>query len=378
VVKRATKVTALLLASLAGAGGCAQVFGLGDYGQLPPDAGEDGAVDATSPGDSGNGDSAAPDAPSQRDAAGDAGPRPDAQAPDAGDGGLDGPVFSADGCSGATTCAPVAPAGWTGPLALWEGTGTPPACSAYYVPAFEGGLSLGVTAAQCSCSCTTPSGSTCGSVSVQFGTGNCGSSCGSTSIPQGACASVQTLASGCGAGAGFTISGSTATGGSCQPDASVTLPPPTWAMQASACAPASESPLGCAAGQQCVPAAPAPFEPHFCVMKAGTNTCVSPFTVTHTYYGGFDDTRGCTPCTCGAPSGVDCNTKGHVTTWGNPNCTANMGADLTPLPRTCQATASEHSMRFTTSPEGGSCPPGGGQPTGTVAASTLTTICCTP
>ena len=377
-MKRATKVAALLLASLAGAGGCAQVFGLGDYGQLPADGGENGAVDATSSGDSGPGDSA-PDARAQGDAAVDAGPRPDAQAADAADGGLDSPVFAADACTGATTCAPAPPSGgWTGPLVLWEGTGSAPSCAAfYYAPTFQGGTALADSgAAQCSCSCGAPSGATCGAATVQFGTGGCSSSCGSASLPLATCTSVQTLATGCGAGAQVTISGSTAAGGNCQPDAAVTLPPPAWAAQAVACAPSSTSPAGCGAGQECVPAPQTPFM-HFCVSKAGVNSCVAPFTQQHLYYAALGDSRGCTACTCGGASGVDCNANGHVGTWGNPNCNASAGPSLGPLPVAC-TTASPHSMEFTTTPTGGSCAPSGGQPTGSLTPQTLTTVCCTP
>ncbi|MGH7439545.1 MAG: hypothetical protein ACRENE_27975, partial [Polyangiaceae bacterium] len=50
---------------------------------------------------------------------------------DAGPSDASGVVYG-DACSGATACAPAAPAGWQGPLALWEGAGVAPPCASLY------------------------------------------------------------------------------------------------------------------------------------------------------------------------------------------------------------------------------------------------------
>ncbi len=218
---------------------------------------------------------------------------------------------------------------------------------------------------------------------MQFGTAGCASSCGSSggavTIAPGACASVQTITTACGVGASLTVSGSAAAGGTCQPDASVALPQATWGTQAIACVPSALSPVGCPSGETCVPVTSTAFGSRFCVLRAGTNGCpAGPFVAQHLYYGAVADTRACSACSCGGPTGVDCNSKGHATTWGNPTCTMNLGADLTPLPVACVAAAAAHSIQFTTTPDGGSCAPGGGLPSGGVTAQAITTLCCTP
>jgi hypothetical protein len=125
-----------------------------------------------------------------------------------------------------------------------------------------------------------------------------------------------------------------------------------------------------------MPGAGAPFQ-HFCVMQPGTNNCPAGFPTQHVYHAGVSDSRGCTPCTCGSPSGVDCNAAAQLHTWGNPSCSANVGPTLSPLPLGCNSAASTHSVELTTSATGGSCDPDGGQPMGSVSAQGVTTICCT-
>jgi hypothetical protein len=380
----------LLAGALVASAGCAQIFGLGEYGPQGEDAGADAPNDTSSTFTS--------DAPSTNEASVDATPTSDSGhhdagtsdgAPqdtggpaDSGDAAPDGPLFDPDACSGANTCAPIAPAGWQGPLVLWAGSGTPPACDSFYLPFFSGGTGLSAGAAQCTCSCGTPAGASCGPVTLQFGTSNCTTACGSSggamSVTPGMCTSVQAMTTACGTGAGANILGSTATGGACVPDGSVIVPPAQWATQAVACTPSAQSPAGCAAGEQCVPAPPTSFQTGFCIVKAGTNTCPPPFTNQHLYYADFSDSRGCSPCTCGAPSGVDCNAGAHASTWGNAQCAANPGLDLTPLPVACATFGTSHYLKITTAPDGGSCAPDGGASTGAAMAQDLTTVCCTP
>ncbi|MGH7440292.1 MAG: hypothetical protein ACRENE_31755 [Polyangiaceae bacterium] len=381
---RGREVTVLVCASLAYASGCVQVLGLEGY--EPEDAGADGSTDVTVGGETGAvtdsgtaGEAVSPEAGRSTDAgrpsdAADAG-----GSHDAADAGRDAPLFAPDACSGATTCAPAPPSGWQGPVALWEGSGSPPPCSAFYLSLFNGGTSPTAPAGSCGCSCSPPTGATCGPVKLQPGGGTCSSGCGSDGgvvASQGTCTPVSF--SGCGTGAGFAVTGSIAAGGACEPDAAGTLPAPTWATQAIACVPSSQSPLGCPPGEQCVPVASTPFEPHFCVLMAGTNPCpAGPYSVQHLYYGAFKDNRSCPPCTCSAPSGIDCNSSGSVTTGSSGTCHGTTA--MTSLsPGACIPIAGVASVQVTTAPTGGSCMPDGGQPTGTVTPQGSTTICCTP
>jgi hypothetical protein len=361
----------LLAGALLASVGCAQIFGLNDYGPENEDAGADASVGATPP-------EASTDGTMRQDASSDAKPPNAADAARVTDAGVDGPYFAPDACAGTNTCAPIAPPDWHGPLSIWTGSGTAPPCTNYYVPYFDGGTGLSADLAQCSCSCNPPSGATCGSASVQFGTGGCATACGSSVVVAPAvCTSLQTVLNGCASGVGATISGSTANGGTCQPNTTVVLPPAQWTTQVAACEPLAESPAGGGAGQQCVPAPTAPFQ-GFCIVKPGSNTCPSPFTSTHLFYADFAEGRGCSPCTCGPPTGVDCNAGAHATTWGNPTCGGTTGADITPLPVACAPVSGAHSIRLDTAPDGGACAPDGGMPTGSPSPQNITTVCCTP
>jgi hypothetical protein len=394
VVIRSREALALLVVGLLASAGCAQALGLGDYGPqddaggssgdgtVETDAGHGGDTTTDSPGtgdtgtpdvrgDSAHPDGVAPDAPASETGPGDAGH------PDASDAMTDGPVFTSDACSGANTCAPAAPSGWQGPVVIWEGTSAPPSCASFYLDVFDGGTSPSGSAASCKCSCGAVTGSTCGAATVQFGTSGCAAGCGtSASAAPGACVNIQSQVTACGSGAALIVSGSTADGGGCQPDGSVDAQAPTWGSFVVACAPSQQSAAGCTANQVCVPGAGTPFESTFCVLKAGNNTCPSPFTNQHLYYSDISDGRGCTPCTCGPATGVDCNSLAHVTGWSNSTCVTGKGSDYSPLPVSCGPIGTSHYVMLSTGPTGGTCTPSGGTPTGGVGAANLTTICC--
>jgi hypothetical protein len=166
--------------------------------------------------------------------------------------------------------------------------------------------------------------------------------------------------------------------GGCQPDAQIDIPDAAWGTAAVACAPGAQSAAGCPGGQVCVPAPGSPFESGFCVIKAGDNACPPGFTTQHLYYGGFDDSRGCTPCACATPTGVDCNSAAHISTWSNTTCTSGKGAAVSGLPAACASMSGIHYVQITTYADGGSCTPSGGQPTGAASPEDLTTLCCAP
>ena len=116
-----------------------------------------------------------------------------------------------------------------------------------------------------------------------------------------------------------------ASGGACAPRAVVDASAPAWGSVATVCAPRGESSAGCASDQVCLPAVGSPFEPTFCVLKAGSNACPSPFDARHVYYSGVSDGRGCSACGCGPPTGVDCNANAHATLWSKSSCKGDKG-----------------------------------------------------
>jgi hypothetical protein len=100
------------------------------------------------------------------------------------------------------------------------------------------------------------------------------------------------------------------------------------------------------------------------------------------YYGGVSDTRACSTCSCGSPSGADCNANAHVQILDGCGAGGHLLVDMHPLPETCSASttpsAAIHGGTFTTTASGGSCGASGGSPTGTVAQTDPVTICCMP
>jgi hypothetical protein len=111
----------------------------------------------------------------------------------------------------------------------------------------------------------------------------------------------------------------------------------------------------------------------YCIATSDVAPCPASYPSARTYYAYATDTRACTPCTCGAPSGVNC--AGSVTVSDEPGCTHTPAME--PVPSTCINPLAESAIFSGGTPSGGSCEPDGGQPTGAYTPSTPTTICCT-
>ncbi len=398
-----------LLALAACAAGCAQVLDLDAYGPARPDGGDDGtqaaeggadaavdqlgadqtvdspAADGASPFDAGLDGTLAGDAASGGDSdagteGGDAlGGQDGPPAEDAGDSSSD---MGDSGCGPGAACAPPAPPGWTGPVVLWEGTGGAPGCAGGSAPAFSGGAKPPMQGAQCTCTCGPPTGAACGPVVLTFAK-NCrnGGSCGTASVAQGSCTPLSAFDTGCGtANPAVTAGGSTASGGGCTPNASTSLPPWTWGSLALACEPSAGSGVACGTGVQgqCI-AVPSQFEGHACVLQQGAVSCPGGgYSVSHLYYTTANDSRTCSSCTCGSPTGVNCNANAQVEVWSTAGCNGGTPQPLSPIPSGCVAPGFMQGATFRTTPTGGSCAPAGGQPAGTITPEGATTICCTP
>jgi hypothetical protein len=398
VVKRQglSLAMASLAAALACASGCSQVLGLDSYGPAGEDAGADATLDAVTadrtidsgtaesqpPGEAAGDDGSVADAPPATDSAGgfDAADGQNEASPTDASDASDAPPFDAGACSGGGACAPPIPPGWTGPLVLWEGSGNAPTCGSGFDPVFDGGASPPTANANCTCGCESPTGVTCGTPVLTFNNKNTchGMNCGMVSLPQGACTDVGGTGGAC---SNVSASGATASGGSCAPDASTSLPQWNWGTFAKACMPSALPDAGCGAGGQCIPPLPASFEGHVCILNQGTGGCpAGDYSVARVYYGGAQDTRGCSSCTCGSPpSGADCNANAKVVLWATPGCDGGATLELSPLPSSCATPAFKtQGATFTTTATGGRCTPVGGGPTGGIVPQGPVTICCTP
>lgn len=320
----------------------------------------------------------------------------------------DGKIDCADSdCTVGFSCHNPVPAGWTGHYALSDGTfaGLPGNCpnTTYPNPFYTGYRTPNATPPSCSaCSCGGPQGETCSVAQLHLTSASCAEYMNGTSICQkplplitdGAChvSNVPGNVKTCGppdlatmtcpvgtmpCNASVYIDSSVATGGTCAPSAEVpNIVPFTWSNAARACQPTVEG-KGCANDFACLPNAVAPFGA-VCISKEGDNACPSGsgYTTKKVF---FDldpmDTRACSDCSCGKPTGLSCTT--NIITYSDTACSAQLA---TTAPDGCSPYASNPAVGSYKSAStvfaAGSCAPSGGQPMGAAAPQNPVTFCC--
>jgi hypothetical protein len=288
-------------------------------------------------------------------------------------------------CGGDFACVPAAPQGWTGPLEYYEGGSANPACSTHYVgPLYTGNRGLSTASGSCGCKCNAPAGATC-QLDVTFYNDptSCNSPCPPHALSGGVCTTVDPH-SGCGGGEAarppYDTTAPVASGGSCPPDPAHNFPTPAWSTNGEACeSGVALHQVDCGANQVCAPTSESPFGPTLCIQQAGDVACPGvDYTVKHTLYGGFDDTRACTACTCGAPSGVTCS--GALSIYNSQNTTCAGLASNNAVPVFCTGLGPQGAQDFqlNASPSGGSCVPSTVSLTGGVDVAKPMTFCCAP
>ncbi|MEZ4226920.1 MAG: hypothetical protein R3B13_38620 [Polyangiaceae bacterium] len=314
-------------------------------------------------------------------------------------------------CQSGYTCAPVVPAGWTGPVAVYSGSNAAPDClqSGGYqtvkLNANNGLLPGTVTCPTCTCDGST--GVSCEASLVFMTDGTCSGGpcwggdadqvkCGSAPytdivVQNGiACDLIPTLISSDGSGAKAVWMGPlrSVAGGACTAGetGSKTIPTPTWDKSVRACGDAPATGKGCGSGS-CVPKPAAPFGSSVCIYQDGDHACPAPFSAKTLGHQSFTEGRDCSACTCGTP-GTGCT--GTLTLYTDDNCSQNVTAVA--APNTCVPLPVDPDP-LTTFPPGsggmppadtrsghlqasGNCPPTGGQVTGTATATGPVTFCC--
>jgi hypothetical protein len=265
-------------------------------------------------------------------------------------------------CTG--TCAPAAPSGWSGPLEVSFSATAPPTCGGAW-----GGTNwisydtLDAPAATCGCSCDAPTGTVC-SAEYQpdcISGGICSYGCsGNVALTAGQCSGAIGSAGGQAVAGGGIV-----TAGTCAPQATVNKPATSWADEARACAPTT-TPAACEGAAVCVPAVDPTFA--ICVEQSGDVACPPAYPNQHLEYSGLSDTRGCSACTCGAPSGASCG--------GGINCYADgaCGSYLTSTGGGCDQSCPY--VRYDQQLSGGSCGAASVSPTGSATPTGATTFCC--
>jgi hypothetical protein len=151
---------------------------------------------------------------------------------------------------------------------------------------------------------------------------------------------------------------------------------PTWTSEVVLCSPSTgQTTVACSTvGQVCLPHAQSPFDSDtYCIARPGSFPCPSGFLSTPSVYddGTGYDTRACSACTCGPPSGATCPTT--ATSYASSTC-GGTGVS-SPLPLSCTQVTGSSIMVNLAPPGGGSCTPNGGVPMGAFTPN-LTTVCC--
>jgi hypothetical protein len=312
-------------------------------------------------------------------------------------------------CQSGFTCAPGAPSGWTGPVAMFEGAAPAPDClqsGGYNTIKQNASSDLKPGSAACpSCACTSPTGMTCtGDVWVYEDTSCTGLVWTTSTSPPIAPTDVVSTADSCstvslchGADDAGTYKPSAVklenvqiSGGTCtpQPTGTKNVPTPTWDKVVRACGDAAGSGKGCGTAGSCLPRPKTPFGTGLCIYKDGDQPCPSgAYSTKKLTHKSFADTRDCSACACGSAGGGSCSnaqlksytdacSSGEQTVALN-QCVALSNDPTTGTGSGCPGFPTDtRGFKLTATPSGATCPPSGGQVTGSAAGSEPITFCC--
>jgi hypothetical protein len=321
--------------------------------------------------------------------------------PREGNGGAGGSGGSGGGPSSGTgpvcegQCVPLGSVDWVGPALLWIGKeGEAPACPPNAPvegsPMFD---NLNAPTTCGACKCDAPSGSCAFSTKLTAAAATCagdGPGVPHTSFDapagwDGSCTAASLIpanqkCNGVNCVQSLTLAPLTLTeepcGVSTEPVASKL--PYTWGTVARSCRGIAYGP--CATPSEvCAPA----VEPGFaqCIVQKGDNECPATYPDKHLLYKGFADTRACTPCACGAPSGSTC--KAFVSVWGDGACSSPVVAgSVDAAGSKCLDVPSGSALgsKLATAPvySPGVCQVSGGEPMGEAVPEEPSTFCCLP
>lgn len=314
-----------------------------------------------------------------------------------GGGGSTGDEDAGPSCNG--QCVPLTPDGFIQPMLLWigpEGEPAPPCPEAAPVKQYTGHTELVIPDATCpACNCR-PSTGSCGlpSAFTAYTTAGCGLPATETPFDapaswDGSCSAANPVAAGaqCPPGSGIPCVHSLSSepmsvideGCKAEPEGSGTsLPLPSWGQVGMAC----EGNPGCSTcgdpGRTCVASAPGFRQ---CVHKEGDVVCPTEgYTDRIVLYGGFQDERVCSECSCGPVEGSHCTAWAGI--YKDAACAqplqlgiiASTGPSCHDFQPPGEALGSKSVMDVMYHP--GTCGPSGGDLTGTVLPSSPTTFCC--
>jgi hypothetical protein len=366
--------------------GCAQVLSIDDWTEKPGGAGGQGGDTSASSGGPGSGISAS---------ATSGGGMSNSSASSTGQGGTAGGPTGVEICNDHLdndndglkdcadsmdctdyTCAPPVPIGWAGPVWLYRGSAASlPSCAPLDigVEAFTGQF-LAAPASCGACSCSAPAGGQCapptGNIE-QFSDSGCTFLAGTKAVqPPCTTASTTSIHS-------VIADVKSSASGQCTPQGGdVLLPPAQFSDKARICINPTVG-GGCDDAALCIPKAPPPFDPSICVYQDTPNTIIScpvEYSNKIVLYRGIMDTRGCSNCECGFPTGRTCPVK--LNAYLSSDC---MGSSTQVPLMTCHGFMSPPlslNADIAGSPSGGQCAISPAVPTGTVTPSEPMVVCC--
>jgi hypothetical protein len=283
----------------------------------------------------------------------------------------DNQIDCADSDCAAYVCAPTAPAGWMGPVAVRDDVaGANPACSGPYLNnPVRGGRQITCPTQTCgTCFCGAPPGVGCTTPTISHW-GQNDPTCSGKQLP-------SVPADGCNPVDGyFKIDDTTPTGsGTCTGQRGLdTKPAPSFARIGLGCnGPTAGG--GCGGGL-CLPTPTAPLEGKLCVYSPGDLPCPSGYTANRrVYYQSITDGRTCSACTCGAPV-----CKGRMSRGMDSTCPSEEAGIPVPI-TACTHIGGILAEYIGYVSDGASCAPSTSTGSGTCTGdgATATTICCLP
>lgn len=273
--------------------------------------------------------------------------------------------------------------GWT--IVAYDSSGRP-ACPANFSTKPTGVVSnVSAAADACKCNCTLTQPATCTGSWGWCDNGTTANSCcvptkGLFPIDNGQCANNNNNLNTSSYFRGEPFNLATVPG---KCSASVTAtPPPVSDTQGETCS-LAQAGGGCSALSECVPAAPSGFK--LCSVYGGATTCPNGL-VQSTVYTGYADTRGCTSCACSGSTNLACNATSMIS-FEYANCPGTgqnwtmTESCLSPggfLSQSNGITSSER-VNVTTNGTANDCTvTQNAAPTGGVAGTGVTTVCCLP
>ena len=288
---------------------------------------------------------------------------------------IDAPIDAAI-CPAASACIEAPIGGWNGPAIFYEAASgaTPPACGADYAVtalSLHGGLTGGN--ASCSCSCGTPTGTTCGSATLNaYLDSACTGLRNNGTVPPNTCSPL-------GANSNYyTLTVPDVTGGSCAAALAKNIPVATWNTQFLSCTSSGGfTSVGCSADQVCAPRPSAPFDSQVCIYTSGDVTCPSGSTYSNRFvrYANYTDTRDCTTCSCGTPTG-SCGGRVDFRSSTSLGCNINPKSQITPGQCVALSLTINSDLQEYVPAPAPTCAPSTGSVTGSLSATGPTTFCC--